>query len=101
MNYQAVIRRDPNARLELAEAYTRLFSARGSKEDAEAVLTDLMSFSGYFNVCPLGESVETHEGKRSVGGRIFSMVNMPDFERDALYQAARRDSMINQIEGDI
>jgi hypothetical protein len=36
-----------------------------------------------------------------VGGRIWSMVNLPDNERDALYAAARKDSMINQLEGDI
>jgi hypothetical protein len=101
MNYHSIIRRDPNARLELVEAYTRLFSGVGNKQDAETVFTDIMSFSGYFNICSEHVSLERHEGCRMVGGRIWSMVNLPDTERDALYAAARKDSMINQLEGDI
>lgn len=101
MNYNAVIKRDPEARLELAEAYTRLFTGHGSLEDAQAVFTDLMAFSGFFNVCPEGSNVNWHEGKRAVGGRLFSMVELPDFERSALFRAARQSSMIDQTEGEI
>lgn len=101
MNYVSVIKRDPEARLELAEAYTRLFTGYGSLQDAQIVFTDIMAFSGYFNVCPQDVNVHWHEGKRAVGGRLFSMANLPDAERDALYRAARQSSMIDQTEGEI
>lgn len=101
MNYQFIIARDPAARLDLAEAYTRLFTGHGSVEDAQVVLTDLMSFSGFFSVCPENEDVNRHEGKRTVGGRVFSMVNMPDAERDALFRAARQSSLADQLNGNI
>ena len=101
MNYHLVIKRDPEARLDLAEAYTRLFAGAGGPADAQAVLVDLMAFSGYFNVCTDIQNILYHEGKRMVGGRIFSMANLPDSERDALYRAARQSSLIDQTEGEI
>ena len=101
MNYNLILHRDPSARAELADAYTRLFNGTGGLTDAQVVLSDLMAVSGYFNICPEGESLERHEGKRSVGGRIFSMITMADYEREALYQAARRSSIIDQIGGEI
>lgn len=102
MDYESILKRGPEARLELVEAYTRVFTGNGATPaDAQKVFTDLMSVSGYFNICPDGEPILRHEGKRSVGGRIFSLVNMSEFERDLLYQAARRSTLIDQELGEL
>jgi hypothetical protein len=66
--------------------------------DAQIVLTDIIAFSGYFNVCIDG-SLARHEGSRMVGGRIFSMVNLPEAERDALFRAARESVLSDQANG--
>lgn len=101
MAYEFIIKRDTDAKLELIEAYTRLFTGKGVLSDAQKVYVDLMSFTGYFNVSKEGEDLSRFEGKRSVGGRIFSFVNMADYERDALYQASRQSSIVDQIVNEI
>lgn len=101
MDYESVIKRGPEARLELVEAYTRVFTGTGNPADAQKVFTDLMLVSGYFNVSPEGNNLPRAEGARSVGGRLFSFVKMSDFERDLLYQAARRGALIDQQLGEL
>lgn len=101
MDYESIIKRGPEAKSELVEAYTRIFSGKGTPKDAQQVFCDIMSFSGYFNVSPEGSNLPRAEGARSVGGRIFSLVKMSEFERDLLYQAARRDALINQQAGEL
>lgn len=101
MDYESIIKRDPEAKSELVEAYTRVFTGHGTPKDAQQVFSDLMSFSGYFNVSPEGSNLPRSEGARSVGGRIFSLVKMSEFERDLLYQAARRGTLIDQQLGEL
>lgn len=101
MDWESIIKRGPEAKLELVEAFTRLFNGAGNKKDAQIVLAELLSWSGYFNVCPEGGNLPRHEGQRSVGGRLFSLINMSDFERDLLYQASRRQALINQEMGEL
>jgi len=101
MDWESIIKRDTEAKIDLIEAYTRLFNGKGTPEDAQIVLTDLMSFSGYFNVTASHQNRDFHEGSRSVGARIFTMANMQPWERDALYGAARRSSIIDQVDGEI
>lgn len=96
--YEVILKRDPEARLELVEAYTRLFTGHGGAKDAQIVFADIIAFSDYFNVCVDG-SLERHEGRRMVGGRIFSMVNLPEGERTALFQAARESALADQANG--
>lgn len=92
----------PEDRLELSEAYTRVFRTGGASDvDRERVLNDIMTFSGYFAVTMTvnKEDLAINEGKRSVGGLIFSMTFMPDEERDALYQATRQTKLEEQKYG--
>lgn len=90
----------PEARLALSEAYTRVFHLGGaSKEDMEIVLNDIMAFSGYFGVTPNGMDLPMAEGRRQVGGLIFSMTFMSDEEREALYQATRHTKLEEQKYG--
>ena len=90
----------PETRLALADAYTRVFRTGGaSQEDRDAVLNDIMTFSGYFDVNLEPNFMAINEGKRSVGGLIFSMTFMPDAEREALYQASRQTRLEEQRYG--
>jgi hypothetical protein len=100
MNWRWMLSVTPDDRLELSEAYTRVFRTGGSSDvDRERVLNDIMTFSGYFAVTVNKEDLAINEGKRSVGGLIFSMTFMPDEERDALYQATRQSKLEEQKYG--
>lgn len=90
----------PDDRLALSEAYTRVFHTGGaSKEDREVVLNDIMSFSGYFGITTNAQDLFMAEGRRQVGGLIFSMTFMSDEEREALYQATRHTKLEEQKYG--
>lgn len=90
----------PEDRLALADAYTRVFMSGGaSKVDREVVLNDIMAFSGYFGITTDGSDLLMAEGRRQVGGLIFSMTFMSDEERDALYQATRHTKLEEQLHG--
>ena len=100
MVWNYIIGSTPEGRLELASSYTRVFKGgNATKEDMEAVLVDIVSFSGLFSVKPEGANLERHEGARSVGGLVFSMVNLPQSERDKLYEATREKQLEEQHYG--
>lgn len=95
-----IIPRTPEDRLRLSQAYTRVFkTGESTQEDRNAVMIDILSFSGYFSVSPEGSNLERKEGARSVGGMVFSMTNMPDSERERLYNATRERDIEEQTYG--
>lgn len=97
-------RRTPSVKQRLLEAYTALFVGHGSKEDAQMVLTDLATFSGFFQVAPPGtgsDALQYAEGQRSVFGHIFGNLNLPNEEREALYRAALSEAITNHREGEL
>ena len=101
VDWNLILERTPDAKLQLSEAYTRLFNGAGSKLDAEVVLTDIMAFSGYFASMPTNGDFVYSAGARSVGGRIFTMANLADWERTALHNAARQSLINDQNFGEI
>jgi hypothetical protein len=95
-------RRQPDVRLELAQAYYEVFRGRPSEAQRDAVLVDLASFSDYYTVSSIGSTIEHlayKEGKRSVYGRIASFLNMTYEERYKLEQAARHEALVDNFEG--
>lgn len=100
MDWHILLGVTPEARLGLSEAYSRVFRTGGATDiDRQIVLNDIMTFSGYFAVTTNREDRDFNEGKRAVGGLIFSMTFMPEAEREALYQAARLTSLEEQKYG--
>lgn len=96
--------RGPVAKLELTDAYSRVFGGGASQEDCEAVLADLAQFSGFYSVVPHGSNADMLfrcEGARSVFGRIQEHLNMTENERSALQRAAREQALLNQQLGEI
>lgn len=78
--------------VDLGEAWQAIFEGRGSKEQGQLVLVDLMLETGYFGVAPpdaTGDMLQRREGKREVMARIFFLADMPSsfitkLRRDAL-----------------
>lgn len=78
--------------VELGEAWRNVFEGRGTKEDGQRVLVDLLLESGYFGVAPpdaTGDMLQRREGKREIMARIFFLADMPSsfitkLRRDAL-----------------
>lgn len=100
MKWERLLPITPEDRLELANAYTRVFRTGSATQlDRERVYNDIMAFSGFFSVSAEGENLERAEGRRQVGGLIFSMTFMSDEERDALYQATRHTKLEEQKYG--
>jgi hypothetical protein len=95
-------RRKPDVKLELADAYQAVFRGRPSDAQRDSVLVDLAAYSDYYTVSSIGSTIEHlayKEGKRSVYGRIASMLNMTYEERHKLEQAARHEALVDQMEG--
>lgn len=88
-------------RLDLSAAYERVFvKGNASKEDKENVLIDIIQFSGYLNVSTKNETNYAYrEGARSVGGLVFSMINLPEKEINSLYQVIREKTMQENYDG--
>lgn len=78
--------------VDLGEAWRNIFEGRGSREDGQRVLVDLLLESGYFGVAPpdaTGDVLQRREGKRDIMARIFFLADMPSsfitkLRRDAL-----------------
>lgn len=104
-SFSGIGRRGPLAKIELADAYMRVFKTGGASErDRAIVLTDLAEFSGFYSVSgdtDSGIGLARHEGGRSVFGRIFAHLNFTDFERAALERASREEALRNVYEGEI
>lgn len=79
------------AHVRLQSAYAQFAAGNANKEDAEMILVDLATVSGYFAVNEPGvsnEALQNMEGARRVYGRIVRMVNMTSTELAALIEAA-------------
>ena len=96
--------RGVRAFVELAAAYKALFSGSGGREEAEIVLTDLASYSGFFMVCERGtpsDLLRETEGMRTVFARIYDFLNLTGDEARRLHEAARAEAQVNSSEGQL
>lgn len=95
-------RRGNRAMLELTEAYQAVFSANATRAQAEKVLVNLASYSGFFMVSERGTSgdlLREQEGMRMVYGHIHNFLNLTGDEMRRLHEAARMEAMVNNSEG--
>ncbi len=95
-------RRGNRAMLELTTAYQAVFSGAATRADAEKVLVDLASYSGFFMVCERGtpgDLLIEQEGMRRVFGRIHNFLNITGDEARRLHDAARDEALVNNSEG--
>lgn len=82
----------------------RVFSGNGTTEDAQTVLADLASFTGFYRVNGPGFSAEDRafsDGMRAAYGRIFGFLRLSGDELAALEKAARREAVTDHEEGTI
>ena len=86
------------AKLDLQKAYVAVFRGGADDNQRQVVLADLASFSGFFSVSPDGADLNEANGKRKVFGRVLEHIAMPEVERDALLQAARRETIVDSFE---
>lgn len=83
---------EPEAKQRLQHAYDALFAGRGSKQDADIVLADLRSWTGFNTThqhVVLPDQLQYESGRRAVYGYIDSFINATDEERNALDRAVR------------
>lgn len=92
-------RRHRDARDRLEGAYKATFTGRGSKEDAEIVLSDLLAFSGLFDVSDDLAALPMREGRRQMAYRILRFLDLSHVEKRAMAEAAARESFVNDAEG--
>lgn len=80
----------------LADAYNRMFSGEGDKEDAQIVLSDLANWTGFYRVNGPETGADERawaDGSRSAFGRIFRFLRLSDIERRQLEEAARQEAI--------
>ena len=83
----------------LMEAYRNVFSGKGTTDDAEAVLVDLLKVSGYHMTLPASASdaeVRELNGSRKVGGHIAYMMN---FDMEVMRELQKRISSELHFDG--
>lgn len=101
-------RRGAIAQEKVRQSYLNVFSGRGSKEDADIVLVDLLKFSGYFSYvavppdtdAPSSNSLQMSNGARMVAARIMYHLNMPMAQLNELVQAVAAEQAVSSDEGD-
>ena len=79
-------------------AYRRLFNP--NNPDAQIVLADLLTYSGFTRVSADDTSTNTlmfREGRRQLYSRIFSFLALSSGDIHALEIAARREAALTQI----
>ena len=95
-------RRTAGAQQRLQQAYEALFSGNGSVQDAEIVLADIATFTGYNLITePKGATSEElwyNEGRRSVAGRIVKFAALPGEARMQLAEAVRMEVAATNME---
>lgn len=98
-------RRGPDAKVRLISAYTAVFDhGNATVEDRQFVLTDLADFCGFYSVQGPGLSADERayrEGQRSAFGRILSHLALTWEELRAYQVAARREALVNKVEGEL
>jgi len=83
----------------LIAAYRNIFNGG---EDADLVIKDLASWSGFYQVTPPempNDQVKFAEGGRRVFARILASLRMTDAEIRALEEAARIEALTSNREG--
>ena len=88
--------RDREVQEFLHGAFERLFHGRGTAEDAQVVLSDIMAFTKLFEPNDGSMSLEMREGMRIVAHRIHRFANLKEAEITGLNVAARIESLANQ-----
>lgn len=95
-------RRGAQATDKMAGAYRAVFSANGTKQDVEIVLSDLATFSGFYQVGAPDTADGArawYDGQRSVFGHILRFLRMSETELHELEEAARMEAIVNLNEG--
>jgi hypothetical protein len=83
----------------LFAAYNRFRKGEASGEDAELIIADLASFTGFYRVHPPDDALAFQEGKRAAFGRLFYFLNLTEAEARLLAEAARAETLADQTEG--
>ena len=65
----------------LTRAYRNLFDGRATKQEAQMVLADLASHSGFYQVLPPGGGGERAGGSQRQAGRLRAAFSFPSPER--------------------
>lgn len=81
----------------LINAYRNVFGRLD--EDVELVLTDLASFTGFYQVEAGGidgNDLNHQAGRRAVFGRIFSFLNLTSEQLQAMEQASRDEASLGE-----
>lgn len=97
-------KRGSRAALRLTRAYRNLFEGRATAQEAQMVLADLASHSGFYQVLPSGAGLEElaeANGKRAVFGRLFRFLRLTEEEVRELEEAARQEALADACEGEI
>ena len=97
-------RRGAQATQTLTQAYRNLFDAKATRREAQMVLADLASHSGFYQMAAPGAStgeLAEANGKRTVYGRLFRFLRLSDDEVRALEEAARQEALADAREGEI
>ena len=90
------------AKLELAEAYQRVFRGSPTSDDQSMVLADLANYSGFYKVLAGASASDLSEeaGRRQVYGRIHEHLRMSSLEMEDLEVAARMEALADATEGE-
>ena len=92
----------------LRQAYIALFKGNGTQEDADLVLVDLMTVSGYLFTAEAPPGAETASdaalrelnGSRRVGARVLYQLNWPTQRLQELQRAVLNESVTEAHEGE-
>ena len=79
------------ASMRLMEAWERIMKGESSKEDAEIVIADLGEYTRYYQglVDATPNQLIEHNGMRLVFERILRFANLPQEQRQALFEAVQ------------
>jgi len=100
-------RRSLEAENRVREAYVALFAGNGGQEDADLVLLDLLTVSGYLFVSepPPGAEAASdavlreQNGARRVGARVMYQLNWPMSRLKELQSATLEEGIVEANEG--
>lgn len=99
--FQPGERRSRHARETLRQAYQDVFRGTPSRQQQQAVLSDLLAFGNLFTVALPDEDLRLREGRRQVAYRLLRFLDLSDAERTATAVAAVTESLVSDGEGHI
>lgn len=88
----------------LSEAWQAFVRGAASKEDADLIMADLASVTGYFFVSEpgaTGDALLRNEGRRDVMARILFLLDLPFSYMTELRRAASDEHQLDLVEGEV